>query len=99
MVRMSMCCEDRRQSTAGRFEDPLDVHEIVRPRIDHCHALRADQISVRPWTGHKSRVARDQATHAWRDFVQLTGCERHGILAKSFEHSLVRLESGYDARC
>src|SRR5262245_15626996 len=99
MIRMRMRREDRGHLAAGRCEDPLDVHGVVRPRIDHGELLRADQVRIRPRAGHEPRVTRDQPAHAGRDFVQLAGCERHGILAKSREHSLVRLESGYHAPC
>src|SRR5262249_55535267 len=82
-----------------RCEDPFDVHGIVRPGIDHRQLLRAEQIRIGPRAGHEPRIARDQPAHAGRDLVQLAGCKRHGTLAKSVEHSLVRLESGYHAPC
>src|SRR6185503_11219117 len=99
MIRVRMRRQDRRHTPGGRSENPLDVYGIVRPRIDHREALRAEQIRIGAGTGHEPRVARDQPAHAGRDFVQLAGCQRHGILAESSEHILVRLESSYHAPC
>jgi hypothetical protein len=79
MVRVRVRRQDRAHSSAGRFEDPLDMDRVMRPRVDHRQPLCADQIRIRPGTGHESGIARDQPPYAWRDFVQLAGCERHAV--------------------
>ena len=78
MIRMRVRRQDRGYAPSHCSDDPFDVHEIVRPGVDDDTVLHADEVGIGARTGHEPGVARDQAAHARRDFVQLPRCQRHG---------------------